>query len=120
MPCRRYGEGGWQRRAGILGTPERPHHQAPAPRDPIAITARRGASDAFDRSVTDSLQRYADHDEPDYQDFVKAIRSRRLENARGRPKDWGDRLKTADRRRPERDRIGASRPGPDAGGRKNR
>jgi Uncharacterized protein conserved in bacteria (DUF2252) len=72
----------WRRGVSSAGLgcwvpPERPHHQAPTPRDPIAITAWLGASDAFDRSVTDFLQHYADQDERDYQDFDKAIRSGR-------------------------------------------
>ena len=51
--------------------------------DPIAITACLGGSDAFDRSVTDYSQRYADQNERDYQQFVKAIRSGRLEAREG-------------------------------------
>ena len=47
--------------------------------DPIAITACLGGSDAFDRSVTDYSQCYADQNERDYHEFVKAIRSGRLE-----------------------------------------
>jgi hypothetical protein len=47
--------------------------------DPIAIAACLGGSDAFDRSVADYSQRYADQNERDYQQFVKAIRSGRLE-----------------------------------------
>ena len=47
--------------------------------DPIAITTCLGGSDAFDRSVTDYSQCYADQNERDYHEFVKAIRSGRLE-----------------------------------------
>jgi uncharacterized protein (DUF2252 family) len=47
--------------------------------DPIAIAAYLGASDAFDKSITDFSQRYADQNEQDCQAFVKAIRSGRLE-----------------------------------------
>jgi uncharacterized protein (DUF2252 family) len=51
--------------------------------DPVAIAACLGGSDAFDRSVTDFSQRYADQNERDYQEFVKAIRSGRLEAREG-------------------------------------
>ena len=51
--------------------------------DPIAITTYLGESDAFDNSVTDFAKRYADQNERDYQAFIKAIRSRRLEAIEG-------------------------------------
>jgi uncharacterized protein (DUF2252 family) len=51
--------------------------------DPIAITACLGGSDAFDRSVTDYSQCYADQNERDYHEFVEAIRSGRLEAREG-------------------------------------
>ncbi len=51
--------------------------------DPIAITAYLGDSDAFDRSVTDFSQRYADQNERDYEEFTKAIRSGRLQAQEG-------------------------------------
>jgi uncharacterized protein (DUF2252 family) len=51
--------------------------------DPIAIAACLGDSDAFDKSVTDFAQRYADQNERDYQQFLKAIRSGRLEALEG-------------------------------------
>ncbi len=51
--------------------------------DPVATAACLGDSDAFDRSVTDFSQRYADQNERDYQEFVKAIRSGRLEAREG-------------------------------------
>jgi uncharacterized protein (DUF2252 family) len=47
--------------------------------DPIAIAAYLGGSDAFDKSVTDFAERYADQNEQDYQEFVNAVRSGRLE-----------------------------------------
>jgi hypothetical protein len=46
--------------------------------DPIAIAACLGDGDAFDTSVTDFAQRYADQNERDYRQFVKAIRSGRM------------------------------------------
>jgi uncharacterized protein (DUF2252 family) len=51
--------------------------------DPVAIAAYLGASDAFDKSITDFSQRYADQNEQDYQDFVKAIQSGRLQAVEG-------------------------------------
>jgi uncharacterized protein (DUF2252 family) len=51
--------------------------------DPIAIAACLGGSDSFDRSITDFSERYADQNEQDYQAFVRAIRSGRLEAREG-------------------------------------
>ena len=51
--------------------------------DPVAMAAYLGASDAFDNSITDFSQRYADQNERDYQQFVNAIRSGRLEAVEG-------------------------------------
>jgi uncharacterized protein (DUF2252 family) len=51
--------------------------------DPIAITACLGGSDAFDTSITDFSHRYADQNERDYEEFVKAIRSGRLQALEG-------------------------------------
>jgi hypothetical protein len=51
--------------------------------DPIAIAACLGGSDAFDTSITDFSQRYADQNEQDYRDFLNAIRSGRLEAVEG-------------------------------------
>ena len=51
--------------------------------DPIAIATYLGSSDRFDRSITDFAQRYADQNELDYEAFVKAIRSGRLEAHEG-------------------------------------
>ncbi|GAA4868922.1 DUF2252 domain-containing protein [Actinomycetospora straminea] len=47
--------------------------------DPVAISAYLGDDDAFDRAVTDFAERYADQNERDFQEFVTAIRSGRLE-----------------------------------------
>jgi uncharacterized protein (DUF2252 family) len=47
--------------------------------DPVAVAACLGGNDAFDRAVTDFSHRYADQNEQDYQEFVKAIRSGRLQ-----------------------------------------
>ena len=67
--------------AGICGwTLARAHARSG---DPIAIAAYLGRSDQFDRSITDFSQRYADQNELDYEAFVKAIRSGRLEAHEG-------------------------------------
>ena len=42
-----------------------------------------GGDDAFDRSITDFCERHADQNEQDYMEFVKAIRSGRLEAVEG-------------------------------------
>jgi hypothetical protein len=41
------------------------------------------AATRFDQSITDFSQRYADQNERDYQEFVKAILSGRLEAREG-------------------------------------
>jgi uncharacterized protein (DUF2252 family) len=51
--------------------------------DPVAITAYLGTSDKFDRSITDFSERYADQNERDYQEFVGAVRSGRLQATEG-------------------------------------
>ncbi len=51
--------------------------------DPVAIAAYLGTSDKFDRSITDFSERYADQNERDYDEFVGAIRSGRLEATEG-------------------------------------
>ncbi|HEV8277359.1 MAG TPA: DUF2252 domain-containing protein [Streptosporangiaceae bacterium] len=51
--------------------------------DPIAIAACLGDGDAFDKAITDFSERYADQNERDYQQFVKAIRSGRLKAREG-------------------------------------
>jgi uncharacterized protein (DUF2252 family) len=67
--------------AGICGwTLARAHARSG---DPVAIAAYLGTSDAFDTSITDFSQRYADQNEKDYQEFVNAVRSGRLEAVEG-------------------------------------
>ena len=51
--------------------------------DPVAIAACLGETDAFDKSITGFSQRYADQNEQDYQKFVNAVRSGRLEAVEG-------------------------------------
>jgi len=51
--------------------------------DPVAIATYLGDGDAFDKSITDFSQRYADQNEQDYEAFVKAIRSGRLQAVEG-------------------------------------
>ena len=51
--------------------------------DPVAIAGYLGASDAFDRSITDFSLAYADQNEQDYQEFVNAVKSGRLQALEG-------------------------------------
>ena len=51
--------------------------------DPVAIAAYLGGTDAFDQSVTGFSLAYADQNERDFEDFIKAIRSGRLEAREG-------------------------------------
>jgi len=51
--------------------------------DPVAMARYLGDDDAFDRSIIDFCERYADQNEQDYEDFVAAIRSGRLEAVEG-------------------------------------
>jgi hypothetical protein len=51
--------------------------------DPVAIAEYLGETDAFDKAMTDFSERYADQNEQDYQDFVKAVRSGRMEAVEG-------------------------------------
>jgi hypothetical protein len=51
--------------------------------DPVAIAEYLGASDAFDRAITDFSERYADQNEQDYEQFVTAVRSGQLEALEG-------------------------------------
>jgi uncharacterized protein (DUF2252 family) len=50
---------------------------------PIAIAEYLGDSDTFDKSITDFSERYADQNEQDYEQFVNAVRSGRLEAVEG-------------------------------------
>jgi uncharacterized protein (DUF2252 family) len=51
--------------------------------DAVAIAEYLGGSDAFDKSITDFSERYADQNERDYQEFVTAVKSGRLEAVEG-------------------------------------
>ena len=51
--------------------------------DPVAIAEYLGETDAFDTSITDFSQRYADQNERDYTAFVNAVKSGRLEAVQG-------------------------------------
>jgi hypothetical protein len=42
-----------------------------------------GLTDAFDKSITDFSQAYADQNEQDYEAFVDAVKSGRLEAVEG-------------------------------------
>ena len=67
--------------AGICGwTLARAHARSG---DPVAFAAYLGDDDAFDQAITDFAERYADQNEQDFQDFVKAVRSGRVEALEG-------------------------------------
>jgi uncharacterized protein (DUF2252 family) len=51
--------------------------------DPVAISTYLGNDDTFDQAITDFSLRYADQNEQDYADFVKAVRSGRLQAIEG-------------------------------------
>ena len=51
--------------------------------DPVALSEYLGDDDAFDRSITDFSERYADQNDQDFQEFVKAVRSGRIEAREG-------------------------------------
>jgi uncharacterized protein (DUF2252 family) len=51
--------------------------------DPVAIAEYLGQTDAFDKSITDFSERYADQNERDYTEFVNAVKSGRLRAVEG-------------------------------------
>ena len=51
--------------------------------DPVSISAYLGRDDAFDQSIIDFSERYADRNEQDYDEFVKAVRAGRIEAVEG-------------------------------------
>jgi uncharacterized protein (DUF2252 family) len=51
--------------------------------DAVAMAAYLGRDDAFDRSIVDFSERYADQNEKDYEEFVGAVKSGRLEAVEG-------------------------------------
>jgi len=51
--------------------------------DPIAMAEYLGLTDGFDTSITDFSERYADQNEQDYEAFVNAVKSGRLEAVEG-------------------------------------
>jgi uncharacterized protein (DUF2252 family) len=67
--------------AGICGwTLARAHARSG---DPVAICEYLGDDDAFDRSITQFSERYADQNDQDFQEFVKAVRSGRIDALEG-------------------------------------
>jgi hypothetical protein len=67
--------------AGICGwTLARAHARSG---DPIALAEYLGETDAFDQSVTDFSERYGDQNERDFEEFVDAVKSGRLEAREG-------------------------------------
>ena len=51
--------------------------------DPIALASYLGKKDRFDLAITDFAERYADQNERDYEAFIAAIKSGRLEAHEG-------------------------------------
>jgi len=51
--------------------------------DPIALAEYLGRTDSFDRAIADFAKRYASQNEKDYEEFVAAIRSGRLQAVEG-------------------------------------
>jgi hypothetical protein len=51
--------------------------------DPVAIASYLGKSDAFDRSITDFSERYAEQNDKDFQAFSDAVKSGRIEAIEG-------------------------------------
>jgi uncharacterized protein (DUF2252 family) len=51
--------------------------------DPVAMAEYLGDSDAFDQAITDFSRRYADQNERDYEAFVQAVHSGRIEAEEG-------------------------------------
>jgi len=51
--------------------------------DPVAMTEYLGTDDEFDTSITDFSRRYADQNEKDYQAFVDAVHSGRIDAVEG-------------------------------------
>jgi uncharacterized protein (DUF2252 family) len=67
--------------AGICGwTLARAHARSG---DPIAISAYLGPGDEFDRAITDFAKRYTEQNERDYESFLGAIKSGRLQAVEG-------------------------------------
>ncbi len=50
----------------------------PAAGDPKSIAQYLGGSDRFDTALASFAEAYADQNERDYQEFVRAVRKRRL------------------------------------------
>jgi uncharacterized protein (DUF2252 family) len=51
--------------------------------DPVAIATYLGATDEFDRVMADFARRYADQNERDYDEFLAAVHSGRIQAAEG-------------------------------------
>ena len=51
--------------------------------DPVAMAEYLGGSDAFDRSILDFCERYADQNEKDYEEFAAAVKVRAPGSSRG-------------------------------------
>jgi len=67
--------------AGVCGwTLARAHARSG---DPVAMAQYLGTGDAFDKSITDFSSRYADQNDEDFNAFVQAVRTGRLEAIEG-------------------------------------
>src|SRR6478609_469354 len=67
--------------AGMCGwTLARAHARAA---DPIAIDSYLGTGEDFDKAISDFARRYADQNEKDYEAFVAAVRSGRIDAVEG-------------------------------------
>jgi predicted alpha/beta hydrolase len=51
--------------------------------DPVALSEYLGETDEFDRAMSSFARRYADQNERDYEEFMQAIASGRLEAVTG-------------------------------------
>ena len=71
----------WSSMPGCAGGPW--PARTPGPATPVAIAEYLGDDDAFDTSITDFSQRYADQNELDYQALVTAIRDGRVPAVEG-------------------------------------
>jgi hypothetical protein len=62
---------------------DRTHPSSHAGGDSVAMAEYLAGDDAFDQSITDFCERYADQNEQDHAELAKAVRSGRLEAVEG-------------------------------------
>ncbi len=72
---------------GLTSTPAsaagRWRGRTPGPVTRSPSPAYLGGDDAFDQSITDFSERYADQNEQDFEQFIKGVRAGRLEAVEG-------------------------------------